>query len=470
MSDESALHEAPRWCGSLNSRRQRRVLDWRMDPEESRSDFVMEIVSSSNDDEYAPPKEVAAGANNMNSYHLHKNILEFGERASGYFGGLFASDTTESNCNQTRISLPKTAAKAFPLLLDYMYGLHKGKIELTIENAAPLYHLADYFEVESLHQIIVEFWKETIQAQDLGHCLEQATMLKIDVLRDEVVKKCSENIADIAIDSLLMDVCDAEFWIEVESEMGDEFHPHFISLVAEFCLKRKDSLTAEVFDSLSSACCYTFFPQPLEAAMKFLEAEVAIDPDCNGDNELTGLQIECIGSLVFNWKKFSENTAMRTKLREFSSFLQSTVLEKCLEQNREESEAWASLLDNAADGLPTSITVEGAEVAAMNGLYVRCVPFHPTDPQYCKDGVWEGIQAEFFILMENLGPTEESVWFISVKNKEGEGSDVCTDDVYTAFPFSSHRLWSLPRMGGWVVCQAYAGVYDSTPSLTYNVD
>jgi len=52
MRDEADLREES--CGGggggLNSKRQKRMLDWRMDPEQSRSDFVIEVAEISSKD------------------------------------------------------------------------------------------------------------------------------------------------------------------------------------------------------------------------------------------------------------------------------------------------------------------------------------------------------------------------------------------------------------------------------------
>jgi len=194
--------------------------------------------------------------------------------------------------------------------------------------------------------------------------------------------------------------------------------------------------------------------------MKLLEAEVAIDPDCSVDNQLTQLQTKCIRSLVMHWKEFLASASMQSTLRNFRPFFQSTVLIKCLEQSREETEAFAALLDNTGDGLPASITVEGAGVAAVNGVYVRDAPFYLHNSKYCMNGVWEGGQATFFIYMVSMGPTKTDVWFISV---EIDGEE--DFDVYTAFLFSDRRLSSLPRMKGWEATEPING---PAPSLTYN--
>jgi len=123
------------WIGSSNSKRQIYELDWRMDPQDSHSDYTLEVEQEDG---------------TVDTYHVHKVILGFGDRDSVYFAGVFASQTAESNSNKSRLSASKSAADAFPLLLDHMYGLEQDETALTIGNAAPIYHMADYLEGETL--------------------------------------------------------------------------------------------------------------------------------------------------------------------------------------------------------------------------------------------------------------------------------------------------------------------------------
>ena len=74
----------------------------------------------------------------------------------------------------------RPAASAFPLLLDHMYGLDKGKLELTVETAAALYYLADYFGVEGIQTKVKNFWEANIGVTDLGTCLEQGKIFRLD--------------------------------------------------------------------------------------------------------------------------------------------------------------------------------------------------------------------------------------------------------------------------------------------------
>jgi len=227
--------------GSRHSKRQKHTLNWRMDPHESHSDYTLEIAQEEN--------------GKVIVYHVHKTILEFGVRSSVYFAGVFASQTAESTNNKTRISFPKSAAEVFPLLLDHMYGLEDDESVLTIENAAPIYHMADYLEVETLQAKILQFWKENVCVEHFGTCLKQVASFHNDNLHIIVVKKFVRSVFDIAFDSPLIDSTGPAFWLDVRSEIKELDIPNYSSrytrLVVEFCHKKKNILDQKAFRKLT---------------------------------------------------------------------------------------------------------------------------------------------------------------------------------------------------------------------------
>lgn len=216
-----------------SSKRQRRALDWRMHPDQSFSDFAIEIFREGETD----------GA----IYHVHKATLAYGNRSSGYFAALFACRTAESVGNKARIELNTKSANAFPLLLDYVYG--SDDPSLTIRSSGPLYHLADYFDVERLRSEVTEFWERSTKVEDLGTCLDQAAMFQIDPLKEIIVTRCAESIDKISLDSVLLHLTDAKFWIDVRSGMKElsklGTHEHYwTNLAAQFCFIEKDRMEA----------------------------------------------------------------------------------------------------------------------------------------------------------------------------------------------------------------------------------
>jgi len=449
---------------SRNSKRQRRLLNWRMDPDESHSDFIIEIAAAVSEQGGAEDSCNDTKDASVDVYHVHKAYLEFGEHSSGYFAGLIASQTAESKSNKTRIQLKcQSATKAFPILLDYIYGLDHGEPELTIENAAPLYYLADYFEVEVLHPKILGFWNK-MQVDDFAICLQQAFIYHIDSLHENVVKKCSENIADIAVDSPLLEASDSTFWLAVQKEMYQSqlgSHLHWISLLAEFCVRRKNGLDIQTFKNLARLDPSSV---PFDAAMNFLEAQKSIAPASFEGNEVSLFQRAMLEALTRDWKFWKDSANTQDMLKKISPSLFSLAMNMALEQADEESDAFDTIAGKAVGALPTTISITGAGINAVNGVYSRPANFVPKKPKYVMKGCWEGCDdASFSIKLCPTGPTRIPTWFISVKKAGGDAET----DLYDCHPFTPERLLHLPRMKGWW-CHQAAGVNSNLPTLTYH--
>lgn len=87
------------------------------------------------------------------TYHVHTYALAFGACRSEYFATLFRSQQFQEHASRTsNILLHDAAAHAFPDFLDFLYG---GTIEVK-ERPVALYHLADFFRVRALMEVIEE--------------------------------------------------------------------------------------------------------------------------------------------------------------------------------------------------------------------------------------------------------------------------------------------------------------------------
>lgn len=94
------------------------LLTWRMDPDESLSDWSIDIVFDQAD-------ESGAVTSKTDTYHVHKCHLAGGTRKSGYFVKLFSDGGrfAETRDGTSRIVLKELAARAFPDMLDYLYSV-----------------------------------------------------------------------------------------------------------------------------------------------------------------------------------------------------------------------------------------------------------------------------------------------------------------------------------------------------------
>jgi hypothetical protein len=113
---------------------QQTTLTWRLEPEESFSDWKIEVTTVK-DALLKIPQDVEPAAKRPRNdyqneleaatvevYHVHKHMLGAGPRSSLYFARMFRSQMSETNTSTSKIELDDAAAKAFPLMLDYMYS------------------------------------------------------------------------------------------------------------------------------------------------------------------------------------------------------------------------------------------------------------------------------------------------------------------------------------------------------------
>ena len=77
-----------------------------------------------------------------------------------------------------------------------------------------------------------------MEGEDCGEWYVYAEQFGNDKLMALVVQKCAEKIEDVKLDSLLIQVSNAKFWLDVSE--SSERHPSLARLVAEFCILHKD--------------------------------------------------------------------------------------------------------------------------------------------------------------------------------------------------------------------------------------
>ena len=99
--------------GHEDSEASSQPLSWRLDPAVSLSDWIIEV------------RETGSSSRKAAVYHCHRSILSVGPRACKYFTRLFAPSSrhfSEASTSTTQLTLHDTAAEAFPVFLDFIYG------------------------------------------------------------------------------------------------------------------------------------------------------------------------------------------------------------------------------------------------------------------------------------------------------------------------------------------------------------
>ena len=191
---------------------------WRMDPEESFSDYILIVVSDETGEE--------------RTYHVHKFVLAHGSFCCDYFSALFRTPCCENEKGTSRFSFPAEVAKFFPDFLDILY--HPGHVEnisfnhwefsgrLYGCNLLPLRALSFYFGCRKLsHRIKLIMEGDICGINDASHetvALHKTTKY-IELLCGDDGAEDSEELLNLIIDRLVQ--CFDHFGSkEKEKEMG----------------------------------------------------------------------------------------------------------------------------------------------------------------------------------------------------------------------------------------------------------
>jgi len=177
------------------------LLLWRLDEDESFSDWTIQVSSITNNEERI-----------KKTYYVHKVTLGLGPKKSDYFEALLLSGQFSESSNSTSVvDLPEDTAKYFDVFLDYMYT-HPSECICLInrDNRSALQYLAKYFLVPKLTEDILNFIQQDIQ--DLKNMEEYLIEFGYEEDTDNEIAKevltfaaqvCATKICDIEVGSSL---------------------------------------------------------------------------------------------------------------------------------------------------------------------------------------------------------------------------------------------------------------------------
>lgn len=422
-----------------------RLLDWRLDPEESLSDWKIDIL-------------VEGGKTTHATYHVHRPLLSVGAERSEYFSRLFANQGHKEHDTHTGcIEMEELAANAFPLMLDYLYSLwntHENPI--TTENVVALHYLGRYFGIRGLRKEAQSFWKKHMTICQLGIYLNHATLFQDDQVYDAVVEKCVGSIDSITVDSRLAELPGVQFWLDVLGKNQGRSSLALSTLVSSFCVKNKEVLDVETFLQLTEN---SVLPElSTAAAMEFFQLEKAFVPVPATSNELSDLQRRGLEALISHRK--SDPLVAHAELRGRFNELPPLVLEQMLERsmgalwdcnqklqdcNYKQQEAIMKTC------VPREIVVSDAGIDEVNGTYYRASTFREFSPRFTMDGNWNGIPAKFELhvaVVSDDGGDAEHQWHFSILS--GTKPSALDRDFYVAV--GSNDSSRLPPQCGWWVC------------------
>lgn len=258
----------------------RRLQGWRRDPDESYSDWELEIIAS----------DAGGSGDNGSSegvsaiYHVHKYFLACcGERKCKYFESMFRGGFTETTSTQQRcrILLPALAADVVPRMLDYAY-FPVDPLKIDTQSATPLYFLSDYFGNESMQNEVIGFVEKDLSLENCSVYYRQTKLLhKVaptsDPILRMVIQYCAKNILSIKGTDQITKEADVRFWIMVFENVtvdNKESCEHINMLAAGICDQNINDMTVADFHELTKEDHLPSIPS--DYANKFLMLQSAV--------------------------------------------------------------------------------------------------------------------------------------------------------------------------------------------------
>lgn len=179
----------------------KQLLTWRLDKDESFSDWTIETHY-----DWELNLEFMKGEQNkkgreVKTYHVHRNILATGPKKSGYFEALLKSGQFSESSNSTSVvELPSGITHDFDDFLDYLYAPpSECKRLIHRYNHSSLLHLAKYFLVPRLLEDVYDFIKKDIQ--DIDYVKEY--LIEFGNAVDDEAKKIIRLAASVCATNIL---------------------------------------------------------------------------------------------------------------------------------------------------------------------------------------------------------------------------------------------------------------------------
>lgn len=262
-------------------------LSWRLDCSDSLSDWTIVVSKSSN-----------KSAQDSTTYHVHKNILAVGPR-SEYFASLFKGrhEVSEQTMSTSVITLEDSAADAFPVMLDFIYE-GNGEANLDTSKAVALRHLAQYFRIRSLYEVVTCFIQNDLVADTATTYLSEAVKYHDEKLASAAEDLCAKNMGEINPARFLVLSSDLMKRIFASKEMTCESKA-LSKIVAKYCEGHLHDVDFTLFKSMASE---QNMPQvDPESALSLLNLFVTFKGGESG-NSGEHIKTRCIEAASKSWE------------------------------------------------------------------------------------------------------------------------------------------------------------------------
>jgi BTB/POZ domain len=233
-------------------------LHFGLDKERSYSDWTITVLPRS-EGRSKDPHELEQGADPENdavmgvreqSYCVHRCVLAVGPRRSLYFRRAFDLPFREQRTSTSTIHLEPLAARAFPHMLEYVYGAAQDSdLDIGTESAVPLRFLARYFEVPALRTVVNQFITKDLSPTNCHVYYRHASVFQDDDMLHAVEALCKIKPLSICHKNpALLEVTDLGFWFRiVRSWRGSALRRRASTMLSHLIRAFRDDFTADRF-------------------------------------------------------------------------------------------------------------------------------------------------------------------------------------------------------------------------------
>ena len=181
------------------------------------------------------------------TYHVHKLVLSTGPTKSDFFENIIRNEF-KSGHGTTEVVLSKSAARAYPDFLDFMYS-REDKVNVNTENAAALRYIGKYFGVRKLVALVTTFVRDDLAPNTSLHYLNAAAEFHDEKLMLTAAQLCAEKITTSAVDREGLTSLDPPLFSMVVSSPEVACTSEELSkYVAEFARKHAREMNVELLD------------------------------------------------------------------------------------------------------------------------------------------------------------------------------------------------------------------------------
>mmetsp|Transcript_34398 Transcript_34398/g.110550 ORF Transcript_34398/g.110550 Transcript_34398/m.110550 type:complete len:403 (+) Transcript_34398:82-1290(+) len=172
-------------------------LSWRLPASESLADWKIVVKVEGEDN--------GTGSQQTKTYDVHRCQLAVPPHESNYFAALFRNSFNESTVRETKLQVKASAAEAFPLLLDFVYGDEDYELEITsAPQAVALRWLSNYLGIRDAFEGANQWSKNELEQcpKSAPHFLREAGLYGDEKMIDIAAKICGRRSLDFEAEVL----------------------------------------------------------------------------------------------------------------------------------------------------------------------------------------------------------------------------------------------------------------------------